>query len=419
MKTKAFVIIASVAILGLNSFVLGNVPADVRNQAPDNVKPIIKQNCSVSGCHSGKYPAANMSLEPEEFPARVINAPSLEVPGLRIVDADAPERSYLIMKVKGEPGIVGKRMPANRDPLTEEQIRDLEEWIRSLKAEPPANGAPAWDNSYRGPSLGPSKDNSEGAGQGAGNRARSFSKPAFWGTRLVNLPTATTPGRGEFLFRISHRFQPPVSSGWDAFYGFDGPAFILFSFGYGITDNLTATIGRSKLYQEWELSVDWGLLEQGKKSSLPFSATLHVGGSLVSEDEPRGADWSGRFRFNALLSLAHQFNDRFSILVVPAFCSNTNFWEPSSKGTFALGIGGRFMVLDDFSLITEWVPRLAGYKDFYSGWGFGVEKKIGGHVFQFFVTDSLGLTASQFLPGGDLKLGDGDFRFGFNIFRTF
>jgi len=65
------------------------------------------------------------------------------------------------------------------------------------------------------------------------------------------------------------------------------------------------------------------------------------------------------------------------------------------------------------------VPRLAGYKDSYSGWGLGIEKKIGGHVFQFFVTDSIGLTASQYLPGGDLKLGDGDFRIGFNIFRTF
>jgi hypothetical protein len=65
------------------------------------------------------------------------------------------------------------------------------------------------------------------------------------------------------------------------------------------------------------------------------------------------------------------------------------------------------------------VPALAGYKDKFSSWGLGVEKKIGGHVFQFFVTDSIGLLASQYLAGGDLRLGDGDFRFGFNIFRSF
>jgi hypothetical protein len=419
MKTKAFLIIATLAILGLSSFATGRGPADVRDQAPANIKTIIKQNCSVSGCHSGKHPAANLSFEQDGFPASVINVSSLEVPELKIVDSAAPEKSYLLMKVNGEPGIVGKRMPANRDPLTGPQISELKDWIRSLKAEPSAPGVPANLVSGRGPYLDSSGDTPGKAGQGAETRARSFSKPAFWGTRLVNLPTTTTLGKGEFLFRISHRFQPPVSSGWDSFFGFDGPAFILFGFGYGITDSLTASLGRSKLHQEWELSVDWSLLEQGRTTSLPISATLHLGGSLVSQDEPQGAEWSGRFRLNALLSLAHQFNDRFSFLLVPAFSSNTNFWEPSSEGTFALGIGGRFMVLNDLSLIVEWIPRLAGYKDFYSGWGFGVEKKIGGHVFQFFVTDSLGLTASQYLPGGDLRLGDGDFRFGFNIFRTF
>ena len=77
------------------------------------------------------------------------------------------------------------------------------------------------------------------------------------------------------------------------------------------------------------------------------------------------------------------------------------------------------MIFDDFSLLAEWVPPLAGYEDSYGGWGLGVEKKIGGHVFQFFVTDSIGIIASQYLPGGDLRLGDGDFRLGFNIFRTF
>jgi hypothetical protein len=419
MKIKTSLIIATLAVLGLYSFVTGSEPADVGDQTPASIKTIIKQNCSVSGCHSGKYPAANLSLEPTGFPASVINASSLEVPELKLVDSTSPEKSYLLMKIRGEPGIVGKRMPANRDPLSEDQIRELEEWTRSLKAGPSPPSGPANLASGRGPYLDSSEDTPGKAGWGAENPAKSFSKPAFWGTRLVNLPTTTTPGRGEFLFRISHRFQPPVSSGWDSFFGFDGPAFILFGFGYGITDSLTACLGRSKLYQEWELSVDWSLLEQGRTTPLPFSATLHLGGSLVSQDEPQGAEWSGRFRLNALLSLAHQFNDRFSFLLVPAFSSNTNFWEPSSEGTFALGIGGRFMVLNDLSLIAEWTPRLAGYKDYYSGWGFGVEKKIGGHVFQFFVTDSLGLTASQYLPGGDLRLGDGDFRFGFNIFRTF
>ncbi len=388
---------------------------------PADVKVVIKQSCSVSGCHQGKYPAAWLNLEPDKFLESVIDKPSQGAQGLKIVDTADPARSYLLAKIKGEAGIVGNRMPLNREPLSAEQIQKIETWLLGMKTGSAEDiGGTPGEPSVSGPYIGLSNEQTEDARpQAARAQQKGFSKPAFWGTRVINLPTTTTLGKGEFLFRISHRLQPPVSSGWDSFFGLDGPAFILFSFGYGINDNLMLTLGRSKLYQEWELYADWLIFEQGEKSPVPLSATLHVGGNLVTQDEPIDADWSGRFRFNALLSLAYQASNAFSVLVVPAFSSNTNFWENPSEGTFSLGIGGRFMFLPDLSLIAEWIPVLAGYKDATNGWGIGLEKKIGGHVFQFFVTNSLGITASQFVTGGDQKLSDGDFRLGFNIFRTF
>jgi len=418
MKHGIGLVIIAMMAFGPGSLAFGHGPEDSPVQVPDSVKTIIKHSCGVTGCHAGKYPASGHSYEPDKFVASVVDMPSLEVPALKIVDTTAPEKSYLLAKIKGATGIVGARMPANRDPLTEEQIKQIEEWIKSLGTKPSeAEDSSGLSGAGRGPALDSSPASREGTGQAS--KPGGFPRPAFWGTRLVNLPTTTTIGKGEFLFRISHRFQPPTSSGWDSFYGLDGPAYILFSFGYGITDDLMVTVGRSKLYQEWEFNADWAFLEQGKQSRLPFSATLHAGANLVSQDEPLGADWSGRFRLSALLSLSYQFNDRLSFLLVPAFCSNTDFWEPDSEGTFSLGLGGRFMVFSEISLIAEWVPRLAGYNDFYSGWGLGIEKKIGGHVFQVFFTDSIGIIDSQYLPGGDLRLGDGDFRIGFNIFRSF
>ncbi|MCK7478366.1 MAG: DUF5777 family beta-barrel protein [Candidatus Moduliflexus flocculans] len=84
-----------------------------------------------------------------------------------------------------------------------------------------------------------------------------------------------------------------------------------------------------------------------------------------------------------------------------------------------MGLGSRFMVFNELSVMLEWIPVLSGYKEVQNGWGFGIEKKIGGHVFQVVLTNSFGLTGSQFVPGGDLRLQDFDFRIGFNIFRTF
>ena len=77
------------------------------------------------------------------------------------------------------------------------------------------------------------------------------------------------------------------------------------------------------------------------------------------------------------------------------------------------------MIFTDFSLIAEWIPVLAGFKAEANGWGFGMEAKIGGHVFQFFVLNSRGVTPAQFLPGGDLLIKNGDLRIGFNIYRAF
>jgi len=414
--------LAFLLLVFLSSLMVEGNSSPEQSTLPDGIKAIFKQNCSVAGCHTGKYPAAGLSFDPDKLFRSVVDVPSQEAAGRKIVDSSAPATSYLLVKIKGEAGIQGKRMPLNRPPLSEEQIKQVEEWIQSLAGDPAGVGGVAMNsNSSGGPRIEPSGGDKEAKPQGRapGSARPGFSKPAFWGTRLVNLPTTTTLEEGEFLFRVSHRFLPPVSEGWDAFYGLDGPAYILLSFGYGVTDNLMLTLGRSRLYQEWEVYANWLIFDETKNSSLPVAAALQVGGSLAGQDEPAGAEWSGRFRLNALLSLSYQLSDHFSVLVVPAFSSNTNFWETESEGTFALGFGGRFMFLPDFSLLAEWIPVLAGYDDISNGWSLGVEKKIGGHVFQFFVTNSIGICAAQFLPGGDLRLEDGDFRVGFNIFRTF
>lgn len=49
--------------------------------------------------------------------------------------------------------------------------------------------------------------------------------------------------------------------------------------------------------------------------------------------------------------LSYQFSRRISVLVMPAYSSNVNHWEADPEGTFALELGGRFMVVEDLSLV--------------------------------------------------------------------
>src|SRR5512138_1710824 len=270
----------------LTAFVAAGLSAEAdQSTVPPGVKAIVGHSCAVSGCHRGQYPTGNLNLEPDKFLASTLNVASEEVPERKYIDSGDPEKSYLLAKIKGEPGIVGKRMPARGGPLSDDQIKTVQDWIMSLKGDDP-QAPPA------------------AAKRGLAN------KPAFWGTRLVNLPTARTGDKGDVLLRISHRFYPPLSIGEDGAYGLDGPAFVLLSLGYAFTDRLMVTVGRSNLDQEWELTADYKLFEPSQGSAIPLSGTIHVGGSYVGVDKPVGEVWASRFRFSALFSLSWKVTDR-------------------------------------------------------------------------------------------------------------
>ena len=374
----------------------------------EEVKTILKRNCSVSGCHRGTYPRRNLNLEEDKFLKSLINIPSQEIPSLKLVDKENPEQSYLLMKIKADKAIVGRRMPLDSSPLIDDEIRIIEDWISSPAAA-----------QVEQKKILPQLDKTALETKSEYEK-KEIRKPSFWGTRVINLPTTQSIGKGRLLFRVSHRFYPAIRSGYDSFYGLDGPAVILLSFGYGLRDNLDLTLARTKLNKEVELSLKWVMFEQGKILTLPFSAALNLGGSLVTQSQPdRKVFRADNMKFNLQVILSHQVSNTLSLVLVPAYSSNTNHWDSPSEGTFALGAGGRWMIFNDFSIIWEWIPVLAGYKDNSNGWGLGIEKKVGGHVFQVFILNSIGLTSDQFIPGGDFRLKDWDFRIGFNIFRKF
>ncbi len=186
----------------------------------EEVKTILKQNCSVLDCHRGTYPRKNLNLEEDKFLKSLLNIPSQEVPSLKLVDKENPEQSYLLMKIKGDKAIVGRRMPLDSPPLRENEIKIIEDWISS-----PAAAQVEQEKTLTQIYKTAPETKSE-------HEKKEIRNPAFWGTRIINLPTTQSIGKGRLLFRISHRFYPAIGSGYDSFYGLDGLAWILLCFGY-------------------------------------------------------------------------------------------------------------------------------------------------------------------------------------------
>ena len=83
-------------------------------------------------CHTnvGRVPAGGMNLMHDVAYDQLVNVNSTQVPSLKRVSPGNVDASYIVHKVEGRPGIVGRRMPFNGPPyLTDGQILILNRWI--------------------------------------------------------------------------------------------------------------------------------------------------------------------------------------------------------------------------------------------------------------------------------------------------
>ena len=358
----------------------------------DRVEAILQKNCLA--CHGGAAPKAGLDLAAGEWFAATVNVASGERPELKLIDPRRPERSYLWMKVKGSPGIAGGRMPLNGEPLPAADLDAIEAWAQNL--------APS------------------GAAAGAAVPAPASRRPAFWGSRLINLPTTRMLGRGNFQFLVAHRFYPAVKSGYDSFYGLNGPAAVQVGFTYGVSDRLEVLFDHTNSEHQFELSGRWLLFDNRSRSARPLALALNGGASLVTQAAPGEERFAKEhFKLNLQLSASCQFSPRLTFLLVPSLSTRVNRQALAPENTLALGTACKFTLAGGLAFIGQWVPVLDGFRARANGWGAGLEYKVGKHVFQVFAVNSVGLIADQYIAGGDLMLRQGEFRFGFNLFREF
>ena len=93
------------------------------------VSEVFAVSCVTSGCHSGGDPAAGLSLE-GDFAGRIVGVASEQRSDLKLVDPGNPNKSYLLMKVRGDDEIISQQMPPG-NPLSAEQVEIIRAWIAS------------------------------------------------------------------------------------------------------------------------------------------------------------------------------------------------------------------------------------------------------------------------------------------------
>ncbi|MBD3334484.1 MAG: hypothetical protein GF355_03120 [Candidatus Eisenbacteria bacterium] len=364
-----------------------------RDTLQSRVQEIYQENCTTVGCHSGADAQQGMDLTPEAFYGSTVNQPSQGRPEILRVHPGKPDSSYVLMKLRGAPDIEGERMPFGRQPLPQREITIIVAWIQSLEGveEPPASRPPATGQPF-----------------------------AAWSA--VNSPTTRMLDSGLWLFFIGHRFFPRVNSGYETLYGIDGSAAILLKLGYAVTNDVLVALGRSNLTDTVELETRYRFKQQGAHDPLPFSLASRLAVDWLTQD---GVPESQRFKFSGQLIASSLLYDGYAVNIAPGILYNPNTSVEDEDPLVSMGLGAEVHVWNTISLIGEWVPILDGYQltstlgafNRFDSWAGAVQIDVGGHIFQIVATNSLGLTANQYMQGGDLDIGEGDLRLGFNIYR--
>jgi hypothetical protein len=107
-------------------------PSPTTLAAPDSIQQIFTAHCASSGCHSGSSPAQNQNLEDGITSyAQIVDVAAGEKPSLKRIAPGDSANSYLVMKLKGTPGIVGQRMPRGAPALGQDLISRIAAWAQA------------------------------------------------------------------------------------------------------------------------------------------------------------------------------------------------------------------------------------------------------------------------------------------------
>lgn len=247
----------------------------------------------------------------------------------------------------------------------------------------------------------------------------------FKGTRLINGHSVETKAGGELEFIFAHRFGA-VNGGIYDFFGLDD-AYVRLGLDYGVTDNLSASVGRNSVDKTLDGYLKYKLLRQSAgPSSFPLTVTA-LGGiaykaSPKKDQVPDGFKSVDRLAYVGQILIARKLSPRLSLQLMPTFLhKNAVDQRLEDNDQLSLGAGGRFKFTKSVALTTEYYHRLnvPDTNPYYNTFGFGVDIETGGHVFQLVFTNTRGLTERAFISETEGDFSEGDIHFGFNVTRTF
>jgi hypothetical protein len=231
---------------------------------------------------------------------------------------------------------------------------------------------------------------------------------------VIAMPTALRLPRFKSSFRVTHRFGRPLGQGdfsdlAEDLFGLDSGAQIGLEYRFGIMRGTQIGIHRTS-DRTIELFTQYDLMQErdGRPVNLAVVASM---------------DGTNNFRdsYSPALGVvvSRSLGPVGTLFVQPIWVNNSNPLPSDltdDNDSVLVGVGTRIRVRPTVYLVGEIIPRVTGFDPGVNQASFGIEKRVGGHVFQLNFSNSLGTTMGQIARGG---ASNDDWFLGFNISRKF
>jgi hypothetical protein len=236
---------------------------------------------------------------------------------------------------------------------------------------------------------------------------------------VINLPTTLRLPVHGGNFHLTHRFDGNLRSGdfgsqLSSLFGVDVGAAMSFEYRFGIMRHLELVASRANRGAVIEFSAKYDAIHQSSDTPVSVSGIVSIEG-----DSNFGAN-SGVNPKNyapALgLVISRKVHDRLAVYATPFWVHGTAISQTGGNTGF-VGLGARARISSTAYLLAEVTPRLGGLEGSADPeYGFGIETRVGAHVFALTFTNGTTNTTYRQLARG---FAPGQLHLGFNLTRKF
>jgi len=265
-----------------------------------------------------------------------------------------------------------------------------------------------------------------------------YARATFNSTKIINLQSTEIVPKNILQFMVSHHFSYLWNKDLEAednlaqFFGLNsGVAQTYLSFDYSFCDyaNMGFALGGKSKYEGWaKFRI---VRQQTGAKNIPVSATWYSMANVdFAQKKGTGSEWD-KWSFLHQLLIARKFSDKISLQLVPTliYLNKVPYGINNSNFVYSIGAAGKWKARPKMNVTMEYTRQLNMYENIIDKGGqivnynpdllsLGIEINTGGHLFQFYVGNTVHSSNIDQLAKNTGYLKDGNLAFGFTINRS-